>query len=179
MVDSLPLEDVETAAGKVRAAVDARQNPETIIIARTDAQGDEIMRRGEAYAEAGAEMICPIAPDPAFDADSWRELHERTGLPLMSAFVPGTWQEREFTVDVMKEIGVKLACLGLHHLYAATKAIQDTMQRIKDGEWPTEVFQGDMSHDEFSEIIGLDRIFELEAQYLGESAHNRVATGSF
>jgi methylisocitrate lyase len=178
MVSKLQLEDIETAAGKIRASVDARQSPKTMIVARTDAVGDEIYRRGEAYAEAGAEMICPIAPSPDFDADCWRELHERTGLPLMSAFVPGTWQEREFTPEVMGQIGVKLACLGLHHFYAAATAIKSTLERIKAGESATEVFEGDMTQDEFSAIIGLERIFELESKYLGAAAHERVPTGS-
>jgi methylisocitrate lyase len=178
MVAKLELEDVETAAGKIRAAVDARQSPETMIVARTDAVGDEIFRRGEAYAEAGAEMICPIAPSPEFDAGCWRELHERTGLPLMSAFVPGTWQEREFTPEVMRQIGVKLACLGLHHFYAAATGLKTSLERIKAGEAPAEVFEGQMTQDEFARVIGLERIFELERKYLGDAAHERVATGS-
>jgi methylisocitrate lyase len=178
MVASLELEDIETAAGKIRAAVDARQSPETMIVARTDAVGDEIYRRAEAYAEAGAEMICPIAPSPEFDADCWRQLHERTGLPLMSAFVPGTWQEREFTPEVMGQIGVKLACLGLHHLYAAATGLLASFERIKAGEPPAQVFEGQMTQDDFARIIGLERIFELERKYLGDAAHQRVATGS-
>src|SRR5437879_10216685 len=47
-------------AGKIRAAVEARRDPDLLIIARTDgisAVGfDEALRRGEAAAEAGADV---------------------------------------------------------------------------------------------------------------------------
>src|ERR1700719_1626339 len=46
---------------KVRAAVDARQDPDFVIIARTDANAvyglDDAMRRGRAYREAGADIV--------------------------------------------------------------------------------------------------------------------------
>jgi hypothetical protein len=35
-----------------------------------------------------------------------------------------------------------------------------------------------MTQDDFARIIGLERIFELERKYLGDAAHQRVATGS-
>ncbi|HUA34149.1 MAG TPA: isocitrate lyase/PEP mutase family protein [Candidatus Binataceae bacterium] len=46
---------------KVRAACDARTNPDTVIIARTDALAvngwDDVVRRANAYREAGADLI--------------------------------------------------------------------------------------------------------------------------
>ncbi len=58
-------------SGKIRAAVDARQNPDTLIIARTDAiavEGiDAALDRAERYAEAGADMLFVEAPDSKSD----------------------------------------------------------------------------------------------------------------
>ena len=52
--------------GKIRAAVDARRNPDTLIIARTDAVAvegiDAALDRAERYAEAGADMLFVEAP---------------------------------------------------------------------------------------------------------------------
>src|SRR5438105_10474869 len=46
---------------KIRAAVDARQDPDFVIIARTDANAvnslEDALRRGKAYHEAGADVI--------------------------------------------------------------------------------------------------------------------------
>lgn len=57
--------------GKIRAAVDARQNPDTLIIARTDAVAvegiDAALDRAERYAEAGADMLFVEAPGSKSD----------------------------------------------------------------------------------------------------------------
>src|SRR6201999_3809782 len=60
---------VETVEMEQRlgAAVDGRQNPETLIIARTDARTThglaEAIRRGQAYARAGADIIFVESPE--------------------------------------------------------------------------------------------------------------------
>src|SRR5260221_9708173 len=51
---------------KIRAAVDARQDPDFVIIARTDANAvnglEDALQRGRAYREAGADVIFIEAP---------------------------------------------------------------------------------------------------------------------
>ena len=58
-------------SGKIRAAVDARQNSDTLIIARTDAVAvegiDAALDRAERYAEAGADMLFVEAPGSKSD----------------------------------------------------------------------------------------------------------------
>ncbi|WP_417436007.1 isocitrate lyase/PEP mutase family protein [Hoeflea sp.] len=79
-------------AGKIRAACDARQSDETLVIGRTDAiavEGfDAAMDRAEAYVEAGADMLFIEAPQ------SMEEIHQivkRFGgrVPLMANMVEG------------------------------------------------------------------------------------------
>jgi methylisocitrate lyase len=53
--------DIPTAIGKIKAAVDARRNPNFIIIARTDASGKDAYVRAKVYIEAGADLIQPIS----------------------------------------------------------------------------------------------------------------------
>ena len=43
--------------GKIKAACDARQDPDFVIVARTEAHGQEAVDRCNAYAEAGADMV--------------------------------------------------------------------------------------------------------------------------
>jgi methylisocitrate lyase len=160
--------DIEFATSKVRAAVDARCNPETIVIARTDSEGDEIYRRGEAYAAAGAELIMAIATSPDFDASCWKRLHEAAGVPLVMALMPGTWQEREFTPDVLPEIGVRLALIGIQPFNAAMAAVRRVYQQVKDGAPVPSLAEGAMTTEEFAEIIGLYEAIELERSYTGD-----------
>ncbi len=61
----------EEMTGKIRAAVDARQSADTLIIARTDAAAiegiDAALERAERYAEAGADMLFIEAPGSKSD----------------------------------------------------------------------------------------------------------------
>jgi 2-methylisocitrate lyase-like PEP mutase family enzyme len=64
--DGQDLIALEEMVGKVRAAIDARTDPNLVIIVRTDARAvaglEEALRRGQAYAEAGADVIFIEAP---------------------------------------------------------------------------------------------------------------------
>jgi 2-methylisocitrate lyase-like PEP mutase family enzyme len=55
--------------GKIRAALDARHDPDTLLIARTDALGvngfDDALERAERYLEAGADALFIEAPKTA------------------------------------------------------------------------------------------------------------------
>src|SRR5205823_997705 len=69
-------------AAKVAEAARARSSLDFLIIARTNAvrnDMDDALRRCEAYARAGADVLFPIASRP----DELRALGERASLPLM------------------------------------------------------------------------------------------------
>jgi 2-methylisocitrate lyase-like PEP mutase family enzyme len=98
-------------AGKIRAAVDARRDPATVIIARTDAiavEGFEAaIARAEAYLEAGADMLFIEAP---------RSLEEMGGIcstfaarvPLLANMVEGG-ATPVLDVDALFALGYRLA----------------------------------------------------------------------
>jgi 2-methylisocitrate lyase-like PEP mutase family enzyme len=79
-------------AGKIRAAVDARRDRETLIIARTDAIAVEgfaaALDRAGRYAEAGADVLFVEAPR---DLAQMREIVATLGAraPLMANMVEG------------------------------------------------------------------------------------------
>lgn len=79
-------------AGKIRAAVDARQSPDTLIIARTDAASvegiDAALDRAEQYAEAGADMLFVEAPASKSDLERIAERFAGR-LPVMANMVEG------------------------------------------------------------------------------------------
>ena len=63
------LHPIETVASRIRAAVDAREDPDFMIVARSDAYWvsqdlDETVARLNAYAEAGADMVFPTMLPP-------------------------------------------------------------------------------------------------------------------
>jgi len=87
----------EEAAARIKAAVEARTDPNFLIAARTDALwiGGELgdaVRRLEAYARAGADLVFPTHATPAQLA----EIKRRTKKPLMIVDLPkGTLQDEE------------------------------------------------------------------------------------
>jgi len=84
------LRPVAEAAARIRAAVEARKDPDFLIAARTDALwiGGELgdaLRRLEAYAKAGADLVFPTNATPAQLA----EIKRRVQKPLMIVDLPG------------------------------------------------------------------------------------------
>src|SRR3546814_16751962 len=74
---------LELMAAKVREAVAARRNPETVIVASTNgvraSNMDDALRRAEAYRTAGADLLLLSPRTP----EEIRHIGERLGGPLM------------------------------------------------------------------------------------------------
>jgi 2-methylisocitrate lyase-like PEP mutase family enzyme len=77
--------------GKIKAALDARQSRDTVVIARTDAVGvegfDKAIERALAYRDAGADMLFVEAPKT--QAELKRIALALGGVPLMANMVEG------------------------------------------------------------------------------------------
>jgi 2-methylisocitrate lyase-like PEP mutase family enzyme len=97
-------------AGKIRAAVDARHSPETLIIARTDAEAVEglsaAIDRAQAYAQAGADILFVEAPQ---SVEQLAEVATRLKdiRPLMVNMVDGG-DTPPVTHEKLQEMGFRL-----------------------------------------------------------------------
>jgi 2-methylisocitrate lyase-like PEP mutase family enzyme len=65
-MDGVKVEDPAVMVGKIKAAIEARRDPNFVIIARTDAASarlgvDEVIRRLKIYAAAGADVLMPVS----------------------------------------------------------------------------------------------------------------------
>ncbi len=84
------LHPVDTVANRIRAAVDAREDPDFMIVARSDAYWvtqdiEETIARLNAYAEAGADMLFPtMLPPPLLG-----QVRARLARPVMVVDSPG------------------------------------------------------------------------------------------
>lgn len=160
-VDVLPIGE---AAGKVRAVVDAMEG-EVVVIARTDSTGDDAIRRAEAYRDAGADVIMPVSKTFT-SLEEWQRCHEVVGLPLMASLTAWTWVEREFTTEAMVEAGVKIALLPTQIVLASAHAAKSALDRLAQGEPPSQVSAEYMPHEQFVEHIGFPAMEELQQTYL-------------
>ncbi|WP_370588699.1 oxaloacetate decarboxylase [Pseudonocardia sp. C8] len=157
------LVDTAEAEGKVRAVKDAAGD--MIVIARTDARGDEALRRAEAYVRAGADMIMPVTRTFS-TVEEWARCREVAGVPLTATLTASAWTEREFTTDVMDEVGVRLALLPTQVLMAVTGAAQHCLRRLAAGEPPASVSADGLGHHDFIGLIGMDEIERQQHAYL-------------
>ena len=122
----------EEQVGKPKAAVAARTDPTTVIIARTAALGqcslDEALDRIKAYSETGAEALMIVGlprgkPDIA-------AVHDITSLPICVLSPPA---DARNDTNFLAANGVRILMLGNPTFAVAVKAIHDSLKHLKDG----------------------------------------------
>lgn len=162
--DPVPTIPLEEAAGKIRAARDAAA-PSTVIVARTDSSGDEALRRLTAYAEAGADLVMPVTKTFS-SIDEWKQVSLETGVPLLVSLTSGTWVERDFTPEVLRELNVQVALLPTQAVHVVAGALRSCFTNLRAGVAPSEVSAAGMSHGDYLTMIGFPEVEALQEKYL-------------
>ena len=158
-IEVLPREE---AVRKIRAAVDARSNPDFLIVARTDAGTvEETIARAKLYAEAGADLIQPISRTMKNFADLQR-LREACGRPL-SLQILG-WLESELTPQQIESVA-GLAVFPLVPLMTLTSAIERNLQQLVKDKHARNLPLPQTSMADFKKLIGFGAIEELQQRY--------------
>jgi 2-methylisocitrate lyase-like PEP mutase family enzyme len=162
--DVIPKDDM---VQKIKAAVDVRQDPDFVIVARTDArttQGlDEAIDRAATYHEAGADVLFIESPE---SEDEMRRICAafHGTVPLLSNQIEGG---RTPTPGVRKlqEMGYALAVFSLGMAFAAAKGMQHYLEVLAHEGDTHEALQGMILFEEFNKLIGLNEHTELEKRY--------------
>jgi methylisocitrate lyase len=161
--DVVPREEM---VGKVKAALDARHDPDFVIMARTDSLAvngiDDAIERMALYREIGADLLFVEAPET--NEQMRRICSELDGPCLANNIEAGT--SPVLPADELQEIGYALMTHPVAATYTVAKAIRELMEALlRDGT--TAAVRDRMAEfDEFSEIVGLDRLREREQNYL-------------
>jgi 2-methylisocitrate lyase-like PEP mutase family enzyme len=157
----------EEMAQKIRAALDARQDDDFVIIARCDAllvEGlDKTLERGEAYLEAGADMLFFEMKDSAAENKALAERF-RGRVPLHYNHSPSPMVPR-LHVSEIEAMGFKTACFYVQALMAACKTMREVLTEIKQSGNTLSVADRLVGFDEFWEICGMQQIREMERKY--------------
>jgi len=157
---------VDEMVQKIRAAADARQDPDFVIIARTDANAvyglEDALRRGRAYREAGADVIFIEAP---------RSIEELRAIAQAFPDVPllYNWAESGKTpllpLEEIHALGFKLVIFPVSMLFAATQALLDLLEALKQGQTSLAFAERMVTFSQFTDQIGLPEIQALERRY--------------
>lgn len=150
------------AAQKIRAAVDARTNPDFLIIARTDAPTlEETIERGKLFAKAGADLVQPISRTVKSYADL-QKLREACGRPL-SLQILG-WLEKDLTKEQIESVA-GLAVFPLVPLMTITAAMEKNLAQLAADKHARNLPLPQTSMTDFKSLIGFGAIEELQQRY--------------
>lgn len=153
---------------KVRAAVEARRNPDFTIIARTDARAphglDDALSRAHAASAAGADVLFVEALQ---NMDELRIVaQELSDVPLVFNWAEGG-KTPPLTKAEIVDLGFAMIIMPISTLLVATKAMQEVLAKLKADGTPVEAVKDMPAFDEFTDIIGLREIVELEERFAG------------
>jgi 2-methylisocitrate lyase-like PEP mutase family enzyme len=153
---------VKDMINKLKVANDARSSADFLIIARTDARTslglDEAIRRGEAYAKAGADIIFIESPETE---DEMRRVGAALDVPLVSNQLHGG-RTPILSPDRLQEIGYRMAIYPTAGLLATAHALSRVYASLA-GRQPVQAPLYDF--DAFSALIGFQEVWDFEKKY--------------
>ena len=156
---------VEDMVDKVKVAVASRDSRDFLIIARTDARTtlglDEALRRAEAYAKAGADILFVESPE---SIEEMRKIGRTFDRPLMANMVEGG---RTPIADkkTLEEIGYSIAIYPAFGFLAAGDALRNAYRHLKQNGSSVGANVPLYKFSEFSELMGFGAVSEFDKTY--------------
>jgi 2-methylisocitrate lyase-like PEP mutase family enzyme len=151
---------------KIRAAVEARTDPNFVLIARTDARAPhglaEALDRAKAARDAGADLLFVEALQGRDELETVAS--ELADVPLLFNWVEGG-KTPGLTVSEIADLGFALVIFPISILLAATRAMQDTLRELKTNGVPTGPLTESGIFADYTDLIGLPEINELETRF--------------
>lgn len=154
---------IEEHVKKIKAAVQARESEDFIIIGRTEAPNlDEAIRRAKAYAEAGADIVFPHS---RFSVSDLQNIAEAVQAPMIVNY-PLLKPERNHLpkVSELTKPWFRIILFPISVLFAAIKASIRTLNQIRaDG---TDSGCDMSTFEEFDEIVDAREVRSWEEKYM-------------
>ena len=165
-LDGKNVVDTATAVKRIRAAVEARRDPNFVVMARTDIRGvdgfDAAVERAQALAEAGADVIFPEA---MADLSEFERMAEALDVPILANMTEFGKSEL-FTRQQLQDAGVSMIIYPVSLERQAMGAIERLLTTIReDGTQQAQV----------ENMLTRKRLYEL-VDYTG---YNQFDTGVF
>ncbi|MGO8917967.1 MAG: oxaloacetate decarboxylase [Stellaceae bacterium] len=124
---------IEEGVGKMRAALAARQDPNLVILGRTQAISvtgiDDTVTRAKAYEAAGVDGLFFVGLRKRAELDA---IAAAVHLPIVIGGGGGELEDPAY----LAARGVRVALQGHQPFMAAVKAVHDTLKALRDGVKP-------------------------------------------
>jgi 2-methylisocitrate lyase-like PEP mutase family enzyme len=153
---------------KIKAAADARVNRDFVIVARCDSYAEsginELIERGQAYVEAGADAFFPILYTSPNLKEEMRKVRNAFEVPLMFtlthygavAFLP---------VQEVAELGYRIMISPWGALAFASHAVAEFLTELKTTGSVKRFADRMIPFDDFTDLLGLPGFNALESRY--------------
>jgi carboxyvinyl-carboxyphosphonate phosphorylmutase len=150
---------------KLKAAVEAREDKDFIIVARTDARAplglDEAIQRGRAYHKAGADVIFIEAPR---SIEELKRIAKEINAPLVANMIEEGLTPNLPSKDLLK-MGYRIVVFPLSGLYAATFAIKQVFLELKNSGATQQARKMMVTFKDFNKFVDLHTYAALEKRY--------------
>ena len=158
-------------AQKVRAAVDARTDPDFVIIARTDARAveglDSALDRARRYRDAGADVLFIEAL--VSEAEIEAAAAAFPDVPLLFNWAEGG-KTPPVSLGRLTELGYRIVIFPIGTLLAATAAMRRILQEIAAAGTPASLLGELPTFGEFTDFIGLPEVRGIEQRYIARES---------
>jgi methylisocitrate lyase len=166
-LDGKSIVPIDEAVAKVRACAEARVDPDFVINARTDALAvggiAEVIRRGNAYLEAGATMIFV---EGMSDKALARQAVEGIRGPVAINVVEGGKSPERFTFEEMQAMGLARVSLPGTLAMAAVQGMRDALAAVRANGYAGGPGSRLADFGQIRKLAGFDEVFALESRYL-------------
>jgi 2-methylisocitrate lyase-like PEP mutase family enzyme len=156
--------------GKVKAAVDARNDDDFVICARTDARAVEglasAIERGQLYQRAGADVIFVEGPKTIEEAEA---IAREIDIPLLYNVTP-TGSVPPLDVATLERIGFRLLSCSVFMMLAALPSMQNFLRVLKSTGDISKAGAGAAKMSEYLDILRLNDWQEREARFTPPSS---------
>jgi 2-methylisocitrate lyase-like PEP mutase family enzyme len=150
---------------KVEVAAASRASPDFLIVARTDARTslglDEALRRGEAYARAGADILFIESPE---SEEEMARIGRHFDVPLIANMADGG-RTPILSRARLEALGYRIAIFPVTGLLAAAKALEQAYGVLKEtgssGMLGSELY----AFDRFCRLVGFEHVWEFEKRW--------------
>lgn len=169
---------VEEYLPKLRAALWAREDPDFVIMARTDAYAvhgfEEALNRAGLYARAGADMVFVEAVQTAEEMRRVNTVLRELNTPSMANMIEGG-KTSFLNVTDLQNLGYSVVIYPCGSVFTATKALMGWARYLKE-QGTTEGYLDNMlTFDEYYDFIGARDIRERERQFIAGDVGAQVS----
>jgi carboxyvinyl-carboxyphosphonate phosphorylmutase len=150
---------------KLKAALEARQSKDFIIVARTDARApiglDEAIERGKAYRKAGADVIFVEAPR---SVEELKKVANEIDAPLVANLIEDGVTPKLSASEIVK-LWYQIAVFPLSAIYSATFAMRQVLTELKNTGTTKDARNIMVTFKDFNRFMDLEHFVGLEKRY--------------